>query len=507
MSLDAALTVANSGLANINRQFALISQNVANASTPSYAAEIGGQTALTAGGVGLGVRSLPATRNVDASLQGQLWLQNADVSAAQTRQTALAAIDAASGTTGAGNDIASLLGKLQDAFSTLANDPSNATQQNAVVADAASLASGINTLSSAVSTARQAAQDGIVSGIGTLNSALTQIGTLSDQIIAARAAGQSTADLENQRDGVLANISQLIEVKALAQPNGDMVLITPSGLSLPTRGGAAFSTQEANLAPGAWYPGGGVPAITLNGVDVTTQLQGGSIGANIGLRDASLPIYQAGLDEFAQNIASRFDAQGLRLFSDPAGNVPASAGAPVQGAYVGFAATIGVNPAVSAQPSLVRDGTQSVAGSPTGASAFTPNPAGGPAGFSTLITRVLDYALGSQVQAGVAQPATAATGLGPAGNLSLPYTAANTPAGLASSIVASQSQDKADADSAAATAQGMQGSVQTRLSAGSAVNIDTEMSLMVTLQNAYGANAKVISAVQAMWTQLLQAVP
>ena len=33
--------------------------------------------------------------------------------------------------------------------------------------------------------------------------------------------------------------------------------------------------------------------------------------------------------------------------------------------------------------------------------------------------------------------------------------------------------------------------------------MDTEMSLMIQLQNAYGANAKVIAAVQSMWTQLI----
>ena len=32
------------------------------------------------------------------------------------------------------------------------------------------------------------------------------------------------------------------------------------------------------------------------------------------------------------------------------------------------------------------------------------------------------------------------------------------------------------------------------------------MSLMIQLQNAYGANAKVIAAVQSMWTQLIGAV-
>jgi len=52
MSLDGALSIATGGLANVNRQLALVSQNVANASTPGYAAEIGTQTSVTADGQG-----------------------------------------------------------------------------------------------------------------------------------------------------------------------------------------------------------------------------------------------------------------------------------------------------------------------------------------------------------------------------------------------------------------------------------------------------------------------
>jgi len=55
MGLDSALSIATGGLANINARFALISQNVANAATPSYAVEVGTQQALTADGVGMGV--------------------------------------------------------------------------------------------------------------------------------------------------------------------------------------------------------------------------------------------------------------------------------------------------------------------------------------------------------------------------------------------------------------------------------------------------------------------
>ena len=36
--------------------------------------------------------------------------------------------------------------------------------------------------------------------------------------------------------------------------------------------------------------------------------------------------------------------------------------------------------------------------------------------------------------------------------------------------------------------------------------MDTEMSLMIQLQNDYGVNAKIIAAVQSMWTQLNNAV-
>ena len=65
MSLDAALSIASGSLANINRQLALVSQNVANAATPGYAREISTQQSLSAGGLGMGVRSGAAQRNVE----------------------------------------------------------------------------------------------------------------------------------------------------------------------------------------------------------------------------------------------------------------------------------------------------------------------------------------------------------------------------------------------------------------------------------------------------------
>jgi flagellar hook-associated protein 1 len=507
MSLAGALSIATSSLANVTSQLALVSHNVANADTPGYVSETATQQSETADGIGLGVVTGPVTRDINTALQAQAFQQNSTVAGLQTTQTALQAIDSVQGTPGAGGDIASQLGDLQDQFSTLLNDPSSQTQQTAVVSSASTLAQTINALSAAYTTQRQTAENNIVSDVGTINTTLSTIGQLNAQIVTLQSGGQSTADLQNQRDQAVQQLGQLVEVQTLVQANGNMLITTSGGLALPTIGTAdPLSTSSANVLPGAYYPGGGIPAITMDGTDVTAQLTGGQLGANLTLRDTTLPTYQAELDEFSQNLASRFSAQGLTLFSDPTGNVPAGGGTPVQNGYVGFAGVIQVNPAVQADPSLVRDGTNAIAGSPTGAAAFTPNPPGGPAGFSTLIDNVLTYSLGADAQAGVPQPTPNTTGLGASGTLNAPYAPPSTLGDEASTLVATQAQDSANATSQLATEQAVQTTLNNTLSTGSGVDMDTEMSLMIELQNDYGVNAKVIAAVQSMWTQLTNAV-
>ena len=505
MSLAAALAIASGGLTNINAQLALISNNVANASTPDYSVETANQQSLVGGTQPLGVQTEAATRAINLALQQAAFQQDTVVSGLTTTTSSLQQLDALQGAPGQGNDLGSLLGNVQSAFQTLLGDPSNTAQQSAVVSAAGNLTAAINTLSNGYTQQRQAAQNDIVTQVSNINADLSQIGVLSDQIVAAQGLGQSIANLENQRDAVVHSLSNIVGINTLVQPNGDLIVTTTSGTQLPTRGIAnPVQTSGATLGPGASYAGGSIPPITLNGVDITSQLQGGSLGADITLRDSTLPTFQGELDEFSFSLASQFSAQGLTLFSDPNGNVPAGGGTPVQSSYVGFAAEIQVNPAVLATPSLVRDGTQDIAGSPTGASAFTTNPPGGPAGFTTLINRVLDFALGADAQSGVPQPASNTTGLGPDGTLSAPYSPPATLADNATALVSAQAAVSSAATNQLTSEQTLQTTLNADVASVSGVNMDTEMSYMIELENAYGANARVVATVQAMFDQLLQ---
>ena len=94
MDLGASLSIANSGIASINAQLAVVSHNVANASTPGYIEETVPLTALEAGGVGMGVATGPTALSVsDSSLQSAVLSQNATVGQFQTTWSAPLGVD------------------------------------------------------------------------------------------------------------------------------------------------------------------------------------------------------------------------------------------------------------------------------------------------------------------------------------------------------------------------------------------------------------------------------
>ena len=496
MSLDSTLLIAASGLDAINQQLSVVSQNVANASTPGYVEESVPLSAATAGGVGAGVLTGPAQIDVNTQLQAAAWQAQSGASAANTTQAALSAIDQVAGSTGSSNSISDLLGGLQDQLSSLEASPSDQTLQRQVVMQAQQLTGAVNQLADAGAAQRQGAQDSLVSNIGQLDQALREIGQLSTQIVQAKAAGQSTADLEQTRNQQMSAATNLLGIQFVPQGNGGMQAIA-GGIVLPldattgAKTGTPFQISSAQLAPDT--PASAVPGITLNGQDVTAQLTGlgGTIGANLQLRDQAMPQMQAELDEFSHTLASRFNAQGLELFTDGSGTVPAGGGTPAQSGYIGLAQTLQVNPAVSANPALVQQGTTGGTTSP---------------GSTTLLQNVLTYAFGADSAPGTTQPAPALSGLGVSGTIQARFGTPGTLADFAASMGSAQAQDTAAASTAADTEKATATAMQSQLSAASGVSMDTELSHMVALQNAYSANARVIATAQSMWTDLIGAV-
>jgi len=526
MSLDGAIGISTSGLRSISAQLRTVSNNVANAEVPGYTRKVLPTRALSADGIGIGVGIEQPVRITEAALQRAVWAREASFAAADARATILAPIETLHGRPENGDSLAGLVGRVQESFINLAADPASASLQVEAVAGADTLASRIREMASAVTSARNRAQDLLVAGTAEANRLLAEAGTLSREIIRLRNEVQGSAELEDRRDAIIGELSALLDVRVVLKESGEMQVFTRGGLAVPLVGNA-FATRGAELGPGAFYDpaGGAVPPLTLfdpvaagGAIDITRGQLGGRLGALLGLRDETLPRFTAELDEFAQKLARRFEQQGLRLFTDAAGNVPHEGGAVPQARYIGFSSEIRVFALVQGNPRLVRDGTHEIPAGFPGFPAtrevqppygdpFTPNPAGGPQGFDALIRRVLDHTFGATIGIGRPhEPQFLANGLGPTGRLSSPIPAAATLGSFAAALVSSQTAEHAAAKASADGERATRDLLSNRYADAVGVDLDAEMALLVQLQNAYQANARVLTTVQAVWDALLNSV-
>ena len=431
--------------------------------------------------------------------------------AATARENILQPIERAQGDPGLGESVADLTGALRTAFIALRESPEEQPQQRLVVTAAQNLAVRYNEVSDAIGEARQQAHDGMVRDVGTLNAALREVARLNEQIVPVAAQGMSTATLEDQRDLAVASVSEILEVKAVSAGDGSIALIGRGGLSLPLNSSRdAFSLADATIGAGAYHGTsvagvpGTIPGVMLAGIDVTSRLVGGRMAEYAKLRDEDLPLQQAELDVSAAELSSRLDLQGLTLFTSPSGTVPNTSqpyNAPASG-MLGFAGSVRVSTAIVADPSKVRDGTTTVAPGTGGALGYTPNPPTGPAAFTGLIDRVLDYTFGTQVGPSTAQSAFPSSGLGPAGQLNSKLGGGRTLEDYAGRLVANHTADRAAATAAKEQSGALLTGLQQRFNDRSGVNVDAELAAMVTLQNAYAANARIMSTVQSMYNSL-----
>jgi flagellar hook-associated protein 1 FlgK len=531
MTLDTSLSIALTGLRASSAGLRTVANNVANAETPGYTRKVQPTLSTVPDETGMGVQLAALQRNVDAALQREVFARGALVSGLQAGETLLRGVETVHGRPEDGNSLAGLLGRLTEAFNALAADPSSATGQQEVVRSAQAIVRKLNDLSAAITDARNRAHEQIVASAKTTNDALAQIDRITVQIRNAIASGRALPDLEDMRDAALERFSAETGGRFMIRQDGSVLLTGPNGISWPTEKakGAAegpLTVATAELQPTSFHDpaGGPVPGVIITDPgnptaprDITQSLTGGRIGALVTLRDTTLPTMQAELDEFAKTLARRFDQQGLRLFSDGGGNVPEEGPVVLQGSYVGFAAAIRVFPPVETESRLVRDGTHAIPGGlppspatrPTAdpqGSNFTPNPAGGPAGFDTLARRIIEFALGSELRHGVAHsPQLGTQGLGPRGRLASEIPPHATLADFAASLVSVQTGQRARATQALESETAARDLVRNRLADAAGVNVDEEMSVMVQLQNAYQASARVLQTNRELWESLYQA--
>lgn len=316
MSLDVALRIATSSLMTTQVKISVASSNISNADTTGYTVKTANQVATVSGGVGTGTTITGITSNVDKLLLKSLMQATSALGSADTSNTYLNQLQAlygsSSGTDSSGTSLANTIADLETAISSLSGTTSSAALQANAVSALDAVASQLRDTSSGIQDLRSDVDQKIDSSVDDVNDQLKIIASLNAQIKQATASGQSTGDLEDQRNTALQDVASKMDVSYFISSSGDMQVYTTSGQALVDSSAHLLSyTASASVTAATTYDPastGGFSAITVNGVDVTSQIKSGDIGALISLRDSVLPAAQAQLDQLATQLADSLNA-------------------------------------------------------------------------------------------------------------------------------------------------------------------------------------------------------
>lgn len=314
MGLSTSLGTAISGLNATQVGIGVVSQNVANAGTAGYVRRVV-STSDSLSGRQIGVQNTQVQRLLDTIVQSQLWQESAGAGYTSTRAGALANLDQLYGAPGSATALDTIYNKFTSALQGLQNDPSSYSLRSQVLDAAGTLARQLNTLSDGVQALRTQAEAGIGTGVAKVNELLGALTKVNARVVASQ-ADSAAATLKDQRDSILSELSQYIDIKTTEDARGAISVVTGSGVQIfDGQASVTFSfDQHSDIRPGDRWSADptqrGVGTITMKnasggGSDAIANnvFRSGSIAANIELRDKTLVQAQAQLDEIAAQMS------------------------------------------------------------------------------------------------------------------------------------------------------------------------------------------------------------
>lgn len=334
MSLSQALATAMSGLRANQAALALVSSNVANAETPGYIRKSLNQTATTTANYGSSVRVAGVNRELDAFVQAQLRTEMSGAAYANIRSTFLANLQGVYGNPDSTGTLEAAFNKLTTAIQALSTSPDSQSARIGVINAAQNIAQQLNQASQGVQALRNTAENGLASAVSTANNAMSQIAAINNQLLGSNQTDASTASLLDQRDQYINQLSQLMDVKVIANGSNQVSVFTTSGVQLVGVEAAklTFDAQGTVTPNTFWDADPTKSALGTLKIDfphggsmdliATNSIRSGAIAGYIELRDKTLVQAQSQLDQLAASLSSTLSDQTVAGAAAPASVLP-----------------------------------------------------------------------------------------------------------------------------------------------------------------------------------------
>jgi flagellar hook-associated protein 1 FlgK len=284
----------------------------------------------------------------------------------------------------------------------------------------------------------------------------------------------------DQRQRVIDEISEMVPVREMRRTGGQIALMTPSGETLLDGNAKVFEfVQNAVITPDMTIQSGGLSGITVDGQPIAPdgvgKLSGGTLGAAFQARDSELTIAQEGLDAVAADLIGRFQDPNVDpTLSVGAAGILTDTGTAYNAANIsGLASRISLNVlvdvSVGGEVTKLRDGLYATSS--------------GQSGNASLL---------QAISSALAEPRTLPTD-----------PVQRSAAGRASSFEGEMGSRRVEFESELSFANARWSSLK-EAEAVDGVDTDYEMQMLLRVEQAYAANARVIQTVETLMQRLME---
>lgn len=284
-------------------------QNIANANTEGYTrqrvamqSQVGSiSPALwsTTDGVGTGVGVSDVQRLRDDYLENRGRTEHANSAYLTSQSSAYSSIEDTFGEP-ADTALQGQLGQMWNTWSDVANNPKDKAARSALLEQSATVADGLNSAHNSLATQFSQNRTQLSAYVDDVNTTATTVAQLNDSIVKANATGITVNELEDRRDLAVMHLSELTGATASKRQNGAMDVFVGNSTLV-----SEFTTRNLEVSGATRLDDQNTTGMTLRWADTKTAVQaGGTMGAIADTMTTIIPQISAALDEVANKLAT-----------------------------------------------------------------------------------------------------------------------------------------------------------------------------------------------------------
>ena len=302
--------IAKSGLQAYKEGLATTGQNIANVGNEAYArreahiseVKSGSDALQISNSAGYGVKIDGITRAFNQFIDIQLQNAASGFAFSTAQATVLNQIEQVVRPTQ--GSVSQRLQELFESFNLVAQDPSDLASRHVAVDNAKALASSIVIVANGISDLRNFVSENLETDVSEANGILKQLAEIQEELLGNEPARKAPNDLLDQRDALIKELSNLVEVNVDYKSGGMIdISIGTAGQGRPLLSGVVHSNLVVQQS-------GGSPKIFLdnsNGGGLSKiQLQSGRISGNLAA-DIALVETKSALDQMTRKLVSEFN--------------------------------------------------------------------------------------------------------------------------------------------------------------------------------------------------------